>query len=139
MPDPPEPLLLERRIESGDDAYADRVTADGGVWTGGNVGAELHDGEWSFDRGERDWQRAGTLSPAALDRLRSAIAASGFFDTAAEHRPDTAVIHSAREVWTAELDGRRHSSVLHARGTTRVAALDALGSALEDALAGDDG
>lgn len=138
MPDAPEPLLLERRVESGGDAYVDRVTADGGVWTGGNVGAELRDGEWTFQHGERDWQLEGTLRPPALAALRAAIADSGFFDTAAEHRPDTAVIHTAREVWTAELDGRRHSSTLHARGTTHVPALDALGAALEAALADGD-
>jgi hypothetical protein len=139
LPDAPEPLLLERRVESGADAYADRITADGDVWTGGNVGAALEEGEWRFDRaGESSWKRTATLSEEALSALREAVAASGFFATEEEHRPDVAVIHGASEVWTAELDGRRHTSTLHGRGVTDVPALTALSAALEQALASTD-
>ena len=46
MPDTPQPLLLERRVETGDDVYVDRITADGGVWTGGTVTAEIKDQPW---------------------------------------------------------------------------------------------
>ena len=139
MPEAPEPLLLERRVESGADAYVDRITADGGVWTGGNVGATVEAGEWSFHRGgESSWKRTGTLSGEALAALRDAVAGSGFFTTAAEHRPDVAVIHGASEVWTAELDGRRQTSTLHGRGVTQVPALSALSAALERALASTD-
>jgi hypothetical protein len=136
LPEPPESLLLERRVESGGDVYADRITANGGVWTGGNVGATLEEGEWRFGRGdESSWKQTATLSGDALAALRDAVAGSGFFTTAAEHRPDVAVIHGAREVWTAELDGRRHTSTLHGRGVTMVPALSALSAALERALA----
>jgi hypothetical protein len=38
-------------------------------------------------------------------------------------------------VWTAELDGKRHTSTLHARGTTEAEPLTKLAAALEDALA----
>ena len=139
MPEAPEPLLLERRVESGADAYVDRITADGEVWTGGNVGATLEAGEWSFDRGgESSWKRTGTLSREALTELRAAVAGSGFFTIDAEHRPDVAVIHGASEVWTAELEGRRHTSTLHGRGVTEVPALSALSEALERALASTD-
>ncbi len=134
MPDAPEPLLLERRVETGEDVYVDRVTGDGAVWTGGTVSAELDEGEWQFARREPAWRREATLPADALERLRAAIAASGFFDTAAEHLPDAAVIHASREVWTAELDGRRHTSTLHARGTTEAEPLTKLAAALEDAL-----
>ena len=139
MPEAPEPLLLERRVESGGDAYAERITANGEVWTGGNVGATLEAGEWNFERSEESsWRQTGTLSDEALAALRDAVAGSGFFTTAAEHRPDVAVIHGAREVWTAELDGRRHTSTLHGRGVTEVPALSALSEALERALASTD-
>jgi hypothetical protein len=138
LPDAPEPLLLERRVETGEDAYVDRVTADGGLWTWSTVDARVAGGEWSFDRREPAWERGETLSGAARDRLRAAIADSGFFETAAEYRPDMPVIHGSREVWTAELDGRRHTSTLHARGTTRVAELEALSAALDAALASAD-
>lgn len=134
MPETPEPLLLERRVETGDDVYVDRITADGGVWTGGTVTAELHDGAWEFGQREPTWEHEATLPPDAVERLRSAIAASGFFDTPAEHLPDAAVIHASREVWTAELDGRRHTSTLHARGTTEAEPLTKLAAALEVAL-----
>jgi hypothetical protein len=135
LPEDPEPLLLERRVETGEDAYVDRVTDDGGLWSWSTVDARVDRGEWSFDRREPAWERGETLSAEALDRLRAAIAASGFFDTAAEHRPGVPVIHGSREVWTAELDGRRHTSTLHARGTTKVPELEALAAALEAALA----
>ena len=135
MPDTPEPLLLERRVETGDDVYVDRITADGGVWTGGTVTAELNAGEWAFGKREPTWQHETTLPSQALDALRAAIAASGFFETPAEHLPDAAVIHASREIWTAELDGRRHTSTLHARGTTEAEPLTKLAAALEDALA----
>lgn len=138
MPEDPEPLLLERRVETGEDAYVDRVTDDGALWTRSTVDAQVDGGEWSFERQEPAWERGETLSAEARDRLRAAIADSGFFDTAAEYRPGVPVIHGSREVWTAELDGRRHTSTLHARGTTQVPALQALAAALEAALASTD-
>jgi hypothetical protein len=138
LPEDPEPLLLERRVETGEDAYVERVTSDGGLWTWSTVDASVDGGEWSFGRRDPAWERGDTLSGEARDRLRAAIAGSGFFDTAAEHRPDVPVIHASREVWTAELDGRRHTSTLHARGTTQVPALQALAAALESALASAD-
>lgn len=136
MPDEPEPLLLERRVETGEDAFVQRVTADGGVWTWSTVDAGFADGKWTFGSREPEWTRDDTLAPAALDALRDVIARSGFFDTAAEHHPDVPVIHGSREVWSAELDGRRHTSTLHGRGTTHVDALSQLGAALDTALAG---
>jgi hypothetical protein len=138
LPEAPEPLLLERRIETGDDAYVDRVTSDGGLWTWSTVDARVDGGEWHFGHQDPAWERGQTLSAEARDRLRAAIAASGFFGTAAEHRPDVPVIHGSSEVWTAELDGRRHTSTLHARGTTQVPELQALAAALEAALASAD-
>ncbi len=141
MSDAPEPLLLERRIETGEDAYIDRITADGTVWTGGNVAATLEDGDLSFERSEPSeprWTRQATLQAAPLEALRRSIADSGFFSTPAEHHPDTPVIHASREVWTAELDGRRHTSTLHARGTTTAEPLSTLAAALESALAATD-
>ena len=135
MPDAPEPLLLERRVETGEDAFVELVTADGEVWTWSTVSADFDGGEWTFGSGEPKWTRDETLSPAVLDGLREAIAGSDFFATAAEHRPDVPVIHGSREVWSAELDGKRHTSTLHGRGTTQVPALTALGTALDRALA----
>jgi hypothetical protein len=138
LPDAPEPLLLERRVETGDDVHVDRITADGGVWTGGTVSAELHGGEWAFGRREPRWRHERTLPAGAVAALKDAIAASGFFATPAEHLPDAAVIHASREVWTAELDGRRHTSTLHARGTTEAEPLTRLAAALEEALDAED-
>jgi hypothetical protein len=134
----PEPLLLERRIESARDSFVDRITADGGVWTGGTVSASLEGGELTFERSEPTWTRDGTLPPDALERLRRAIADSGFFATAAEHHPADTVMNAPDEIWTAELDGRRHTSTLHARGVTRVESLAALAAALDAALAAID-
>jgi hypothetical protein len=135
LPETPEPLLLERRVETGDDVYVDRITTDGGVWTGGTVSADLTDGEWKFERTAPSWQHEGTLSPEALSTLRDAITASGFFATEAEYLPGSAVIHASHEVWTAEVDGRRHTSTLRARGVTHAEPLTKLAHALEDALA----
>jgi hypothetical protein len=138
LPEEPEPLLLERRVETGDDSYVDRITADGGVWVGGTVHAALSGGEWQFSRSEPGWRREATLTADALAALRDAIDRSGFFATAPEHHPDAPVIHASNEVWTADLDGRRHSSTLHARGVTKVPELSALAAALESALASTD-
>lgn len=134
MSEAPEPLLLERRVETGDDVHADRITADGAVWSGGTVAADLDDGDWRFERTEPSWRREGTLPPEALAALREAITASGFFETPPEFQPDSAVIHASHEVWTADLDGQRHTSTLLARGTTTAEPLSKLAAALEDAL-----
>jgi hypothetical protein len=131
----PEPLLLERRIETGEDAYVTRVTGDGGIWTSSTVDARVEGGEWSFGSRDPAWERGPTLPPDALAALRAAIADSGFFATAAEHRPDVAVIHGSLEIWTAALDGRRHTSTLHGRGTASAPELTALAGALDAALA----
>jgi hypothetical protein len=136
LPDAPEPLLLERRVETGEDAFVQRVTADGDVWTWSTVAADFDGAEWRFGAtADPEWTRDESLAPDALGALRDAIVRSGFFDTAAEHRPDVPVIHGSREVWSAELDGRRHTTTLHGRGTTQVPALTALGTALDRALA----
>jgi hypothetical protein len=134
----PEPLLVERRIQTGDDSYIDRVTADGNVWAGGTVEAQIADDEWRFGRRDEPWSREATLPPEALEALRRAIADSGFFATDPEHRASTPVIHASREIWTAELDGRRHTSTNHARGVVSVPALTAMNEALEAALAATD-
>jgi hypothetical protein len=135
LPEAPEPLLLERRIETGRDAFVQRITADGGVWTRSTVDASFDGGEWRFGPAEPEWRRGDTLAPEDVEALRAAVAGSGFFATAGEHRPDVPVIHGSREVWSAELDGRRHTSTLHGRGTTHVPELSALDEAFEAALA----
>jgi hypothetical protein len=130
LPDAPEPLLLERRIETGDDAYVDRITADGARWTWSSVDAGFRDGTWTFGAREPEWEPRGTLSPGELAELRAAIGASGFFETPAEHRAE---LRGSTEVWTAELDGRRHTATLHGRGTAHVPALATLAAALDAA------
>jgi hypothetical protein len=130
LPEAPEPLLLERRIETRDDAYVDRITADGRSWKLSTVDARFEDGRWTFGSQEPDWEQAGSLTPAQIDALRAAIAASGFFATPAELRPER---RGSTEVWTAELDGRRHTTTLHGRGDDGVPELDALTAALDAA------
>jgi hypothetical protein len=129
LPEAPEPLLLERRIETRDDAYVDRVTADGRRWKLSTVDARFEDGEWTFGSQEPIWEESGSLTPAQLQSLREAIAASGFFHTPAELRPHR---KGSTEVWTAELDGRRHTTTLHGRDGG-VPELDALTAALDAA------
>jgi hypothetical protein len=139
LPDPPEPLLLERRVLTGEDVDADRITADGRVWSYTTVDARLEGGEWSFRKVDIPaWREEARLTPQALGALREAIADSGFFDAPAEFHPDVTVIHGSSEEWTAELGGRRHTSILHGRGVTRAPVLEALAAALEAALASTD-
>jgi hypothetical protein len=130
LPDAPEPLLLERRIETRGDAYVDRVTADGRTWKLSTVDARFEDGRWTFGGQEPVWEQAGSLTPEQLDALRDAIAASGFFHTPAELRPER---KGSTEVWTAELDGRRHTTTLHGRGDDGVPELEVLTAALDAA------
>jgi hypothetical protein len=130
LPDAPEPLLLERRIETREDAYVDRVTADGRTWKLRTVDARFEGGTWKFGSQEPTWEQAGSLSPAQLEALREAIAASGFFHTPTELRPER---KGSSEVWTAELDGRRHTTTLHGRGEDAVPELRALAAALDAA------
>ena len=131
MSEAPQPLLLERRIETRDAVYVDRITADGRTWTLSNVDARFEDGSWTFGSQEPAWEQAGSVTPEQLDALRAAIAASGFFDTPADLRPER---RGSTEVWTAELDGRRHTTTLHGRGDEGVPELDALNAALEAAI-----
>ena len=130
MSEAPEPLLLERRIETRDAAYVDRITADGRTWKLSTVDARFEDGEWTFGSQEPVWEQAGSLTSAQLDDLRDAIDASGFFHTPAELRPER---KGSTETWTAELDGHRHTTTLHGRGENGVPELVALTEALEAA------
>jgi len=130
LPEAPEPLLLERRIETRDDAYVDRVTADGRTWKLSTVDARFENGEWSFNAQQPTWEQAGSLSPEQLAKLRDAIASSGFFHTPPELRPDR---KGSTEVWTAELDGQRHTTTLHGRGEGGPPELQVLAEALEAA------
>jgi hypothetical protein len=130
LPDAPEPLLLERRIETRGDAYVDRVTADGRTWKLSTVDARFEDGKWTFGSQEPAWEQAGSLSPERLAALREAIAKSGFFHTPAELRADR---KGSTEVWTAELDGQRHTTTLHGRGEGGPPELEALTEALDAA------
>jgi hypothetical protein len=132
----PGPILLERRIVSGSDMFATRVTEDGEVWTLANVHAQLADGNWSFSRDEEEpaWERDGAVPVAALGELRAAIAASGFFDVPDEVRPGDTVIHGADHLWTARVDGREHQVALRGVPEARSEATDRLAEALEDAL-----
>jgi hypothetical protein len=126
----PQPLLLERRIETRDAVYVDRITADGRTWTLSNVDARFEDGSWTFGSQEPAWEQAGSVTPEQLAALRAAIAASGFFAMPSDLRPER---RGSTEVWTAELDGRRHTTTLHGRGGDGVPELDALNAALEAA------
>ena len=114
---PLEPLLLERRVETGDDVYVDRITADGGVWTGGTVTAEI---SRTASGSSAPANRAGSTrqrsrrTPSRRSVRRSRPRASSTRPRSTS--PDAAVIHASREVWTADLDGRRHTSTLQARG-----------------------
>jgi hypothetical protein len=132
----PGPILLERRIISGSDLYAVRVTEDGEVWTLANVHAQLEDGNWSFSRAEEEpaWNRDGAIPQAALGALREAIAASGFFEVPDEVRPGPAVIHGADHLWSARVEGREHQVALRGVPEARSEATDRLAEALEDAL-----
>ena len=139
MPSAPGPLLVERRVITGEDVYVDRITADGRAWSYTTVDARPEDGEWSFRRAEApEWREEARLPLEALAALRAAVEDSGFFEAPAAFHPDVAVIHGSSEQWTAELGGRRHTSILHARGTTSAPPLAALAQALEAALASTD-
>ena len=131
----PGPILLERRILSGSDLFATRVTEDGEIWTLANVHAQLTDGNWSFSReDEAAWDHDGAVPADALGALRDAIAASGFFETPDEVRPGDAVIHGADHLWTARVEGREHQVALRGVPEARSEATDRLSEALEDAL-----
>jgi hypothetical protein len=133
----PGPLLLEQRIESGDDEFVRRVTADGQVWARSHLMRRDTDG-WPAEAGDPVWEREATLPAPVLARLREAIARSGFFSLAAEQHPDVSVIRGSTHVWTAELDGRRHATTLYGVPGVQVPAVTALADALEDALAAAD-
>jgi hypothetical protein len=136
LPDP-GPLLLEQRIESGDDEFVRRVTADGQVWARSHLMRPDADG-WPAETGTPEWERETTLPAPALARLREAIERSGFSSLAAEQHPDVNVIRGSTHVWTAELDGRRHATTLYGVPGVQVPAVTALADALEDALAAAD-
>ena len=134
LPDTPEPLLLERRVETGDDVYVDRITADGGVWTGGTVTAEI------------SRRRVGVRHPRTeLAARDDAPAGRRRGAPCGDHR--LGLLRHARGVppgrrrdprlaggLDRRLDGRRHTSTLQARGTTQAEPLTKLAAALEGAL-----
>lgn len=121
-------------MRRGEDEYVRRVTGDGAVWVHSHLPRGGSDG-WPTETGEPCWRSEATLPPPALDALRDAIAASGFFELAPEHHPDAAVIGATEEVWSVDLDGRSHSVRLLGVPETEVAAVTELSEALEDALA----
>jgi hypothetical protein len=130
----PGPLLLEQRIETGDDEFVRRVTADGEVWSRSHLERPDEDG-WPAEAGDPHWELDAKLPPDALAALREAIERSGFFSLPAEQHPDVSVIRGSTHVWTAELDGRRHATTLYGVPGVEAPAVTELADALEDALA----
>jgi hypothetical protein len=132
--DPPAPLLLEQRIETGPDEFVRRVCTDGAVWSRSHLRARDADG-WPAEGGRPEWELEARLPPDALAQLRAAIERSGFFELPGDQRPDVNVIGGSVHVWTAELDGRRHVTTLHGVPGVESAPVTQVADALEDALA----
>ena len=130
--------MLERVLTQGDEEYARRVTDDGRVWARSTVAARLTGGDWQFGPGDNAWRELATLPPQALAELEDAIRRSGVLDTAAEHRPSSAVIGGSHERWTVDLDGRRTTTTLHGVPEVHVPAISEVAEALHQALATAD-
>jgi hypothetical protein len=134
MASDPGPLLLERRVERGDDLFVRRVTADGEVWTRSHLVRRDEDG-WPVERGTPEWELEARLPERVLEELREAVVRGGFFDLPPELRPDGAVMGAGDELWAASVGGRDHAVRLVAAGETDAPVLAELGDALELAVA----
>ncbi len=132
-----DPLLLEQRVERGEDLYVRRVTTGGEVWTRSHLPRALG-GLEATETGNPQWERLATLPDAALSGLRHAIADSGILEAPPSHDPPVAVIHGTTETWTAELDGRRNTTTVRGLPATEVASVQRVESALIAALAAAD-
>jgi hypothetical protein len=127
----PRRVLLEQRVECGGRRSVRRVIDNGEVWVRSTPAARgLH-----AAREQPPWELEAKLPRDELDALSEAITASGFFDCAAEYRPDHAVFYAANEVWTAHLGGRQHTVAVRGRPITDIPALSSVADALTDALA----
>ena len=133
----PEPLLVEQRIEDGEDLFVRRVTTDGSIWSRSSLMRPDEEG-WPAETGMPEWEQEGVVPADALERLRAAIDRSGFFALPGELEPDGAVFGAPEHVWTAVLDDRTHTVRVRAAGVTRAPAIDALSEAVVDAMAAAD-
>src|SRR5687767_6890299 len=113
----PGPLFLERRVETGEDEFVRRVTADGEVWSRSHLVRQDEDG-WPVEKGSPEWELEAQLPAAVFDRLRAAVEGGGFFELPAELHPDGAAMGASDEVWTASVGGRDHEVRVHAAGVT---------------------
>jgi len=137
MPSDPGPLLIEQRIEQGEDLFVRRITTTGEVWTRSRLMRRDEEG-WLEDTGTPEWELEIRLAPGALERLRTTLTGSGFFELPAELRPDGAVIGAGDEIWTAVLDDRTQTVHLHAAGVTDAPVLAGLAAAVVEAMAESD-
>ena len=134
MASEPGPLLLERRVERGDDLFVRRVTAGGEVWSRSRLARRDEDG-WPVEAGTPEWELEARLPQPVLDELRETVLHGGFFDLPPELHPDGAVMGAGDELWTASAGGREHAVRLHAAGETDAPVLAELAETLELAVA----
>jgi hypothetical protein len=137
--DPPGRLVLERVLTQGEEEYARRVTDDGRVWARSTRSARLDDdGEWHFGPGDNAWRELATLPADAFNTLQASIRDSGILDAAPDYGPPTTFPDGSQERWTADLDGRRITTLLRGVPEVEVPAVTAVADALHEALAAAD-
>jgi hypothetical protein len=126
----PGPVVLELRVEQGADTYTRRVCADGRVWTRSTGG--MDDGGWPAE--DRDWEVLETLPGEVLASLEREIVDAGFFEAPELAAPGSTVIGGSTEIWTADVDGRRHTVTIPGVPVNEVPAVTRVSRALEQAL-----
>lgn len=132
----PGEALLERSVQRGTgEPYERRVTTEGDVLERSSTNARFTNGEWQFDSQPWVWRRLTRLAPDELATVRDALEASGFFDLDPVHRPRESSIGGSDVTWTANLDGRSHQVALLGVPDVKVAAIETLQTAVEDAIA----
>ena len=126
----PGPVVLELRVEQGEDTYTRRVCGDGRVWTRSTGGMD----ENGWPSADREWEVLETLPGDVLEALKREIVEAGFFDAPAEAAPPQTVIGGSTEIWTADVDGRRHTVTVPGVPVNEVPAVSKVSRALEQAI-----
>ena len=132
----PGEALVESVQERGEgEPYSRRVTTGGDVLERSATNVHFDGEEWHFDPQPLAWRRVVRLEPAELERVRAAIAASGFMDAAEEHRPRATSIGGSNVTWTATDGGRTHTVRLYGVPDVSVPEVTALHEAVERTIA----
>lgn len=134
--DAPGALLVEKRTARAQSTpVVRRIVTDGAFFEYTDQEAKVEGGRIVVTPVAPAWRQKVVLAPEGLDRVRTALRETGFFDLPAQHQASGVVSDGGAVTWTACLDGREHTVTVNGTPITDVPAIARLNEVFEAAIA----